>query len=67
MPKSSTRSNSPPLRSIASGGAGGPEHFAPALGQAGAEAALAAGIFHDGLVSVGAGKDAVREAGIIVR
>ena len=52
---------------IASGGAGGPEHFAPAFRDGRAEAALAAGIFHDGLVSVGEVKDAIREAGVVVR
>ena len=52
---------------IASGGAGGPEHFAPALKDAQAEAALAAGIFHDGLVSVGEVKEALDEAGVLVR
>ncbi len=51
---------------IASGGAGGPEHFVPAF-TAGAEAALAAGIFHDGLVSVGEVKDALRREGVVVR
>lgn len=52
---------------IASGGAGSPDDFAPAFTRAGAEAALAAGIFHDGLVSVGAVKAAVRDAGVEVR
>ena len=52
---------------IASGGAGGPEHFAPAFTRAGAEAALAAGIFHDGLVSVGEVKDALKRDGVLVR
>ncbi len=52
---------------IASGGAGGPEHFAPALTDGRAEAALAAGIFHDGLVSVGAVKTALADAGVTVR
>lgn len=52
---------------IASGGAGGPEHFAPAFVEGGAEAALAAGIFHDGLVTVGAVKRALAAAGVVVR
>ena len=52
---------------IASGGAGGPEHFAPAFTEARAEAALAAGIFHDGLVSVAEVKRAVAGAGVLVR
>lgn len=52
---------------IASGGAGTPEHFVPAFTTAGADAALAAGIFHDGLVSVSAVKAAVHGAGVDVR
>ena len=52
---------------IASGGAGGPEHFPPAFLEGRAEAALAAGIFHDGLVGVEEVKETVREAGIVVR
>jgi cyclase len=52
---------------IASGGAGGPEHFAPAFVDGGAEAALAAGIFHDGLVTVAAVKKALAAAGLVVR
>lgn len=56
-----------PVPVIASGGAGGPEHFAPALTRGGAEAALAAGIFHDGLVRVDAVKAALADAGVTVR
>lgn len=52
---------------IASGGAGTPEHFVPAFTTAGADAALAAGIFHDGVVSVAAVKAAVQGAGVEVR
>ena len=52
---------------IASGGAGGPEHFGPAFTEAAAEAALAAGIFHDGLVTVGDVKDALADAGVRIR
>lgn len=52
---------------IASGGAGGPEHFAPAFIEGGAEAALAAGIFHDGLVTVAEVKDVLDRAGVRVR
>lgn len=51
---------------IASGGAGGPEHMRAAL-EAGADAALAASIFHDGLYSVGAVKDYLAAAGLGVR
>ncbi|MGW8251349.1 MAG: imidazole glycerol phosphate synthase subunit HisF [Anaerolineales bacterium] len=37
---------------IASGGAGEPEHFAQVLGRAKADAALAASLFHDGVLSI---------------
>lgn len=56
-----------PVPVIASGGAGGPEHFAPAFTEGGAEAALAAGIFHDGLVSVGEVKRALAASGVEIR
>ncbi len=52
---------------IASGGAGGPEHFPPVFTEGHAEAALAAGIFHDGRISVGAVKSALAVAGVVVR
>lgn len=52
---------------IASGGAGRPGDFAPAFLEGGAEAALAAGIFHDALVSVAEVKAALVEAGVLVR
>ena len=52
---------------IASGGAGAPEHFPPAI-EAGADAVLAASIFHFGPVDMLARvKDALREAGHPVR
>lgn len=51
---------------IASGGAGAPEHFPPAV-EAGADAVLAASIFHFGEVSIGEVKDAIRAAGYEVR
>jgi imidazole glycerol-phosphate synthase subunit HisF len=52
---------------IASGGAGRASHFADALGNAGADAALAAGIFHDGTTTVTAVKRALRDAAVAVR
>jgi cyclase len=52
---------------IASGGAGEPGHFREALVDAGADAALAAGIFHEGLVSVGAVKRSLEASGVPVR
>lgn len=51
---------------IASGGAGTAEHFAPAV-EAGADAVLAASIFHFGEVSIREVKDAMADAGIEVR
>ncbi|HEV7897222.1 MAG TPA: imidazole glycerol phosphate synthase subunit HisF [Planosporangium sp.] len=51
---------------IASGGAGAVEHFAPAVG-AGADAVLAASVFHFGQLSIGEVKDALRAAGHPVR
>lgn len=51
---------------IASGGAGAPADFAPAV-QAGANAVLAASIFHFGEVTIGEVKDAMAAAGIEVR
>lgn len=51
---------------IASGGAGAPEHFPPAV-EAGADAVLAASIFHFGEVTIAEVKDALREAGYEVR
>jgi cyclase len=51
---------------IASGGAGKPEHFAPAI-KAGADAVLAASIFHSGEVSILEVKESVATAGYAVR
>ena len=51
---------------IASGGAGVAEHFPPAI-DAGADAVLAASVFHDGLLTVGDVKLALAEAGHPVR
>jgi imidazole glycerol-phosphate synthase subunit HisF len=51
---------------IASGGAGALEHFAPAVA-AGADAVLAASVFHFGELTVTAVKDALRAEGIEVR
>jgi cyclase len=52
---------------VASGGAGTPQHFVDVFKQADVSAALAAGIFHSGAVSVGDVKSAVRAAGLEVR
>ncbi|WP_029210459.1 imidazole glycerol phosphate synthase subunit HisF [Arsenicicoccus bolidensis] len=51
---------------IASGGAGALEHFAPAV-EAGADAVLAASVFHYGELTIGQVKDALRAAGHEVR
>lgn len=51
---------------IASGGAGTVEHFAPAI-DAGADAVLAASVFHDGVMTIGDVKDALQSAGAEVR
>lgn len=51
---------------IASGGAGAVEHFAPAV-DAGADAVLAASVFHFGDLRISQVKNAMRESGIVVR
>ncbi len=51
---------------VASGGAGAVEHFAPAVA-AGADAVLAASVFHFGQMRVGEVKDGLRSAGVTVR
>lgn len=51
---------------IASGGAGAVEHFAPAV-RAGADAVLAASVFHFGQLRIGEVKDALRAEGVEIR
>lgn len=51
---------------IASGGAGAREHFAPAVA-AGADAVLAASVFHYGELTVGDVKRALADNGILIR
>jgi cyclase len=51
---------------IASGGAGSAEHFAPAIA-AGADAVLAASVFHSGQLTIGDVKSAMSAAGVVVR
>jgi cyclase len=51
---------------IASGGAGAIEHFLPAV-IAGADAVLAASVFHFGDLTIGAVKQALRTGGVTVR
>jgi cyclase len=52
---------------IASGGAGSAAHVCEALTMGGADAALVAGILHDGQVTVADLKRAMRAAGLAVR
>jgi len=52
---------------IASGGAGEAAHFRDAFLVAGADAALAAGIFHDGITTVRDVKQFLADAGVCVR
>ena len=51
---------------VASGGAGDVAHFAPAIA-AGADAVLAASVFHDGLLSIGEVKESLAASGCEVR
>jgi imidazole glycerol-phosphate synthase subunit HisF len=51
---------------IASGGAGEVEHFPPAVA-AGADAVLAASVFHFGQLRIGEVKDGLRRSGVTVR
>jgi imidazole glycerol-phosphate synthase subunit HisF len=52
---------------VASGGAGSANDVRDVLRDAGADAALLAGILHDGLTTVGAVKEVLRDAGLPVR
>ncbi len=52
---------------VASGGAGELRHFAPPVLEAGADAVLAASVFHDRIFSIGEVKRAMADAGIPVR
>jgi cyclase len=56
-----------PVPVIASGGAGTPEHFAEALTDGGADAALAASVFHFGEMRIADVKRHLAEKGIPVR
>ena len=52
---------------IASGGAGSPEHFYDALTEGGAEAALAASLFHYKELTIREVKEYLRGRGVSVR
>ena len=56
-----------PLPIVASGGAGERAHFAPAVLEGGADAVLAASVFHDRIFSIGMVKRALAKAGVPVR
>jgi cyclase len=56
-----------PVPVIASGGAGKLEHFAQALTEGKADAALAASLFHDRVLSIGEVKAYLAEQGIPVK
>ena len=59
------RATSVPI--VASGGAGKLGHFAPAVTEGGADAVLAASVFHDRIYTIGQVKRAMAEAGVTVR
>jgi cyclase len=52
---------------VASGGAGSPAHFYDAVTEGGADAALAASLFHFGQLSIAAVKHHLRERGVTIR
>jgi cyclase len=56
-----------PVPVIASGGAGRLEHFAAAVAEGGADAVLAASVFHDAVYSIAQVKEAMAGAGVPVR
>jgi cyclase len=56
-----------PIPVIASGGVGEPEHVRAGLVEGGADAALAASIFHDGVFSIAEVKRYLADAGVVVR
>ena len=60
-------SDAVPVPVIASGGAGTPEHLRAAIVEGGADAVLAASIFHFGTYSIGAVKDYLGQHGVPVR
>ncbi len=59
--------NAVPVPVIASGGAGKMEHFVQVLMEAGADAALAASLFHDGLMTIPDLKTYLARCGVPVR
>ena len=60
-------SNAVSVPVVASGGAGNPSHVVDALTAGGADAALVAGILHDGVTTVAEIKRAMQSAGVLTR
>jgi cyclase len=56
-----------PVPLIASGGAGAIEHFSEVFDRAGVDGALAASVFHRGVLTLGSVKGHLKESGIAVR
>jgi cyclase len=56
-----------PIPVVASGGVGTLEHLYEGLQAGGADAALAASIFHDGIHSIAEAKAFLRSRGVLVR
>ena len=56
-----------PIPVVASGGVGTLEHLREGLDEGGADAALAASIFHDGIHTVAEAKEYLSRAGVLVR
>jgi cyclase len=56
-----------PVPVVASGGVGTLDHLREGLAEGGADAALAASIFHDGVYTVGEAKAYLSRAGVLVR
>lgn len=56
-----------PVPVIASGGAGRPDHFLEVLTEGGADAALAASLFHDRVLTIGEVKEHLLAAGLPIR
>jgi cyclase len=56
-----------PIPVIASGGVGTLEHLREGLAEGGADAALAASIFHDGTYTIRQAKEYLRDHGVCVR
>lgn len=67
MPLTSAIASEVSIPVVASGGAGTAEHVRAVISDAGADAALVAGILHDGLTTVQQIKQAMRNGGISVR